>query len=131
MGVYDEWREVLTPPSTLSSKSLRALCKALMISDRGAVTSPRDLHQHIFEVCGQLGLAVPSPVRFADSNWVTEDFAFVVNPATQQLEFWRTDYCGSTGAPMAIWNQWLDGSRKDREWSVYTQPHEYVAGFEK
>ena len=53
------------------------------------------------------------------------NFAFLVNPGTLELEFWRVDYAGTTGAPMHIWKKWLNGSDTSRKWAVYINPNEY------
>ncbi|MFN4174026.1 MAG: hypothetical protein ACK4HV_02850, partial [Parachlamydiaceae bacterium] len=92
-------------------------------------------HQTTFlneDECGTLraaaikkGLLAPSPLIFADSNWPNFYFSFAVNPITNEFEFWRMDPLGLTGEPMGEWKEWLDGSRKDIPWGIYTQPFEY------
>lgn len=70
-------------------------------------------------------LIAPKPLLFADSNWPNFYFGFTVNPITNEFEFWRMDPLGITGEPMFEWKEWLDGSRKDIPWGIYTQPFEY------
>ena len=70
-------------------------------------------------------LIAPRPLLFADSNWPNFYFGFTVNPITNEFEFWRMDPLGVTGEPMGEWREWLDGSRKDIPWGIYTQPFEY------
>ena len=61
---------------------------------------------------------------FADTNWGEWYFAFVLSPATLNLELWRFDTSGLVGFPMTSWKQWLDGAKKI-PWKVYTQPKEF------
>jgi hypothetical protein len=72
-----------------------------------------------------MGYAMPAPVIFADTNWVKDEFGFLVNPGTGKLELWRVDYTGSIGAPMSIWKQWVNGTNPSHKWVVYTKPFEY------
>jgi hypothetical protein len=69
---------------------------------------------------------MPAPFIFADTNWVKDYFAFVVNPGNGRFELWRMDYIGSRGAPMSDWEKWLNGSRKEPDWGVYNNPYEYT-----
>ena len=64
------------------------------------------------------------PLMFADTNWGEWYFAFVLSPATLNLELWRFDMSGLVGFPMTSWKQWLDGSKKI-PWKLYTQPKEF------
>ena len=88
-----------------------------------------NLHTVILAAARRLGYTYPEPIRVADSNWVRDFFAFVVNPGTGELDFWRVDYLGSKGAPIAGWGAWLDGSRKSPTWGIYTRPFEYTSKY--
>jgi len=72
-----------------------------------------------------LGYALQAPIVFADTNWVMDEFGFLVNPGTGNLEFWRTDHLGLEAHPMSSWEEWLNGSRKDITWGIYTKPFQY------
>ncbi|MFV0339865.1 MAG: hypothetical protein ACK5MA_04425, partial [Parachlamydiaceae bacterium] len=60
-----------------------------------------------------------------DTNWVSDYFAFLVNPGTGSLDFWRVNSTATQGFRMSSWDIWLNGSRKDRSWGFYTKLHEY------
>lgn len=111
--------------SVIGSNELQDICKSLICLSGQMTSSPYDYHLQIKLAAQKLGYAFPMPVIFADTNWVKDDFAFVVNPGTGRLELWRTDYTGSVGYPMSSWKQWLDGSRTDLRWGVYVNPIEY------
>jgi hypothetical protein len=109
----------------LSAKELQDIAKGLLCLTTKSSTHPFDTHRVISKSAQQLGFALPAPILFGDSNWVTDEFGFVINPGTKRLELWRTDYIGTVGAPMTAWTQWLNGSRQDRTWGVYSRPYEY------
>lgn len=71
------------------------------------------------------GAMMPEPLIVADTNWVKDYFAFLVNPGTGKLDFWRVDALGLEGAPLSGWREWLNGKRKDRSWGIYTNPFQY------
>lgn len=81
-----------------------------------ALCQSEDLHEK---------LATLKPLIFADSNWSKFYFSFVVNPCNGQLELWRTDRIGLTGAPMVEWEPFLTGALKD-PWGIFLRPHEYL-----
>ncbi len=61
-----------------------------------------------------------SPVCvFADTNWPNGYFAFVVNPATSNLEIWKTDKEGRFGEPVPLVKTWM-GKGKEFSWTIYT-----------
>jgi len=101
------------------------IAKGLLCLASGETSSPIDYHTEITATAKKLGYALQAPIIFADTNWVKEEFGFVVNPGTGNLELWRCDPLGQTGYPMSSWEQWLDGSRKDITWGIYTKPYEY------
>lgn len=69
--------------------------------------------------------AHPTPLLFADTNWDTFYFGFLVNPATEQLELWRLNRTATRGFPMNGWKHWINGQDK-KPWSVYVRPSEYT-----
>lgn len=86
----------------------------------------RDNHDATSVLFEREGIAPPRPLRFADSNWEKFYFSFVVNPATLELELWRTDKIGLTGTPMRQWEPLLNGTLREA-WGVYLRPYEYVS----
>lgn len=111
--------------SVLGAQQLQEICKALLCLSEVSSTTYCDYHLQISLVAQKIGFAMPTPLIFADTNWVKDMFGFVINPGTGRLELWRLDYTGSTGYPMASWKQWMDGSRPDLKWGVYVKPFEY------
>lgn len=110
----------------ISAQTLLNICKILVSLLIGKISSNVNYHQQIIQIGRQLGYMMPTPIIFADTNWVKDYFAFLVNPGTGCFELWRIDQNGFTGYPMTIWEQWLNGSRKDISWGVYTNPYEYT-----
>lgn len=109
----------------VGAQQLQDICKALICLSGLSTTTPYDYHLHVSLLAQKLGFAMPAPLIFADTNWVKEEFGFVVSPGTGKLELWRLDYTGSNGYPMSSWRQWLDGSRTDLKWGVYIKPFQY------
>jgi hypothetical protein len=122
------WENVSTSTGEqfVTSQTLQNICKAFLNLILEKTSSSIDYSREIARVAIELDLALPAPVSFADTNWVHDDFAFVVNPGSGKLELWRFDPSGRHGRPMVQWNQWLNGSRKDIPWGIYTRPHEYI-----
>lgn len=89
-----------------------------------AYTEAFDLHLEIAMLMERKKLAPPRPLLFADTNWAKFYFSFLVNPSTGQLELWRTDKIGLTGAPMSEWEPFLNGTLKE-SWGIYLRPYEY------
>ena len=111
--------------SFAGANTLQNIAKGLLCLERGATSSPQNEHLLIAQAARALGFALPEPILFADSNWVRDDFGFAINPGSGKLDFWRFDCIAVTGSPMASWQQWFNGSRKDLTWGVYTRPFEY------
>lgn len=109
----------------IPAQALHEICCALLCAAYKATSLPFDAQSHISLAAQSLGYAMPYPVMFSDTNWVRNLFGFVVNPCTSLLELWRLDPLGRTGAPMHSWKEWLNGSRKDITWGIYTRPGEY------
>ncbi|MGA8164137.1 MAG: hypothetical protein WB791_03810 [Waddliaceae bacterium] len=110
---------------TVSAKGLQNILKAMIALVTSSTSTEVDYPLLISQIAQQEGLAMPAPIIFADTNWVKDHFAFIVNPGSGKLELWRVDYTGSVGAPMVEWEHWLNGSRKEPDWGVYHHPHEY------
>lgn len=115
----------MQPGAIASAKTLQDTIKAFLCLILGKTAFPYDYHYHVLEACRKLGFALPKPIIVADTNWVRDEFGFIVNPGTERLEFWRMDYMGSVGYPMSAWEKWLNGSTHHPDWGVYTNPYEY------
>lgn len=109
----------------IGSNQLQDICLALLCLGKSATSTAEDYQLLISQVAKKLGYAMPAPLLFSDTNWVKDEFAFLVSPGTGKLELWRIDYTGRVGYPMSIWKQWVDGSNENPKWGVYTQPFEY------
>lgn len=125
--IVEEMTHRLGDAPFISARQLQDICKAALCMALNVTSTPIDYPYHVSLAAQKLGYAFPTPILFADTNWVKENFAFLVNPGTGKLDFWRMDYTGSEGVPMSIWKQWLDGSNKERTWGVFVKPYEYKA----
>jgi hypothetical protein len=127
MQIYETASERRSTAQFLSASDLQNIAKAIILMHLGVTSTPVDYHKLVAQACQQLNYAYPLPINFADTNWVKEEFGFVVNPGTGKFELWCLDYIGSKGFPMSFWAQWMNGSRKDRTWGIYTRPNEYTS----
>lgn len=109
----------------ITAKAFLDIAQALIALATHETSSDVNWTQQLMQAARECGYALPSPIPVADSNWMKDDFAFVVNPGTGKVDFWRMDTTGQIGAPMAQWTTWLNGSRKDISWGIYTRPYEY------
>ncbi|MBA3237076.1 MAG: hypothetical protein H0T62_01845 [Parachlamydiaceae bacterium] len=122
------WEELpieMLPGAILGAQNLKEIVMSFLCLLYGTTSSAFDYHLHVSQVCKKLGYALPMPTIVADTNWVRDEFGFVVNPGSGQLEFWRVDYTGSVGAPISTWDKWLNGSTREPTWGVYINPQEY------
>ena len=124
--VWEDLAETKGYNPWFTAKSFQDVFKAVFCLTTQKTSFPHNLHAVVCQAARNLGYALPEPILFADTNWVKDYFAFLINPGSGKLEFWRVDPLGSTGYPMSFWEQWLNGSRKDISWGVYTRPYEYV-----
>jgi hypothetical protein len=127
LDLYEELSRGHYEISEVTSFQLRETILTLILIDQGRVTSPIDYHDLIAKAASKLRYAMPQPIVIADTNWVKDYFAFVVNPGSGELDFWRVDSTGLEGSPMDIWKQWLDGSQKKPDWGIYNDPRQYMA----
>jgi hypothetical protein len=109
----------------MNAQQLQDICKALLCLYELCTTSSEDYHAHVSAAAQQLGFAMPAPIIIADTNWIKNEFGFVVNPGNGNLELWRLNYIGSQGYPMSTWKEWLNGSRPNMNWGIYTKPFQY------
>lgn len=113
-------------PTTISAKGLQNIVKALLALFLDSTMASENYPLLVSQIAQKEGFAMPEPFIIADTNWVKDHFAFLVNPGNEKFELWRIDYTGSVGVPMSDWNPWMNGSRKQPTWGVYIQPHEYT-----
>ena len=125
MALYEKLANQTATPAAINAQQLRDLALSIITLHSDATTAPTNWLEEVAWTTQNLGFAIPRPIFFADSNWVTDYFAFVINPGTLKLELWRTDITGIKGSPMTHWKQWVDGSRRDLTWGVYLNPLEY------
>jgi hypothetical protein len=126
MKIFDLVAEDVHRYHFISAQRLREICLSLIMMSKGSVTSSIDWYYVIAEAMQKTKFAMPMPIIVADTNWVKDYFGFVVNPGTEELDFWRLDYAGTSGGPMSVWKQWLDGSYDGpRSWGIYTNPAEF------
>lgn len=120
-----EFTQRYTLENIIDAATLQDIAMGLLCLTSNETSSNIDYHSSIVEAARNLGYALQEPIIFADTNWVKEDFGFVVNPGTNALELWRCDRWGREGYPMSSWEEWLNGSRKDIKWGIYTKPFQY------
>ena len=111
-ALWDELPTTMQAGSILTAKILQDTVKAFLCLLLGTTSTPYDYHLHVSLAAKKLGYAMPMPVIFADTNWVRDEFGFLVNPGTGKFELWRVDYCGTMGAPMSSWDHWLTAPAK-------------------
>ncbi len=127
MAIYDKVTGRGPVPPAINAQQFRELALSIIAMHSGSITGSTNWLEEVAWAAQRLGFATPQPIFFADSNWVTDYFSFVINPGTLKLELWRTDITGTKGHPMSHWKQWVDGSRRDLTWGVYLNPVEYRA----
>jgi hypothetical protein len=82
-----------------------------------------DAHGEVGRRARALSLASPC-LLFADTNWESWWFSFVVDPVTLELQLWRTDRWGLRGEEMREWRPYMNGEKKI-PWVIYTNPAQY------
>lgn len=124
-SIVEQFLEVRNEKRYLTPKQLLDVCKSALLLFTKNTSNSIDYDKIIVEIMRQLRYAQPRPIIFADTNWVKDYFAFLVNPGTGRFDFWRVDALGIAGSPMGEWKQWLNGSQRDKTWGIFTRPHEY------
>jgi len=129
--LYDDaCREVLypltnSPCAYMSAKKIKELAKMIYIQSRKSLHAPFDLHQYIADHARYIGLAPPTALIVADTNWANQYFGFLVNPGTSRLELWSLDQTASQGTPMSDWKHWFSAAHRI-PWILYVHPAEYT-----
>ena len=114
------------PPEVLASKDFYHLLLNMIRKIYNNKAQPQPIREQLIEAMEIKELRPPPPIFFADSNWQNDYFAFLVSPATLNLEFWRMTPFSFQGAPMSIWKRYLDGTVKHPPWGIYTDKTNYM-----
>ncbi len=112
------------PSPLMTASEVRDAAKGCYLLSQKKIVLPFDLHLFVSIHARFVGVAPPTPLLFADTNWTNNFFGFVVNPGNGRLELWRLDRTLSQGVQMSGWKHWLNGSDR-KTWSIYTRPFEY------
>jgi hypothetical protein len=112
------------PSPLMTASEVRDAAKGCYLLSQKKIALPFDLHLFVAMHARFVGVAPPTPLLFADTNWTNHFFGFVVNPGSGRLELWRLDRTLSQGVQMSAWKHWLNGSDR-KTWSIYTRPFEY------
>jgi hypothetical protein len=115
------------PAPLMSASEIRDAAKGCYLLSQRKITLPFDLQLYVAEHARFVGVASPTPLLFADTNWTNNFFGFIVNPGTGRLELWRLDRTLSQGVQMSPWKHWLNGTVR-KTWSIFTRPFEYEMG---
>jgi len=98
------------------AKQLREIALILILQALGRTRTSMPLFGQVVSAMRTLEYAIPEPVIVGDSNWIKDYFAFLINPGTGAWEFWRTDIHGTKGFPMTVWDEWMNGSKREPSW---------------
>ncbi|MCB1112753.1 MAG: hypothetical protein KDK72_08875 [Chlamydiia bacterium] len=123
--IVAEFLPRVTADTVFGSYALLNICKSLLCLVKGQTSFGIDYHRELVRVGRDKGFLLPKPIIFADTNWTSESFSFLINPGTGKLDFWKTNFYGMHGEPMVVWQSALDGSNPDEKWGIYTRVIEY------
>jgi len=126
MQVFDLVLPSFSQENVISAAKLQDIAKGVFCLTFEETSTETDFHAAVSSAAQKLGYAMPPPIIFADTNWVKDYFGFIYNPGSAKFELWRVDATGRLGMPMSYWDQWLDGSKKQPDWGIYTKPYEYA-----
>lgn len=98
-------------------------CFASIVSTQDEIFYKEDIANIFIEKCRKNDLLPPSPLLFADTNWSSLFFGYIVSPKTLSWELWALDRTGTSGFPMTDWKMYLED--RPFEWGIYTNPKEY------
>ena len=73
--------------SIINAQQLQDICKALLCLVDMQTTTSYDYHLHIRLAAQKLGFAMPSPLIFADTNWVKDMFGFALIQVPANLSY--------------------------------------------
>ncbi|MEN9344059.1 MAG: hypothetical protein RLZZ453_846 [Chlamydiota bacterium] len=118
LGVHS-YAELKTAPF-LTADSFHTLVKQLYIQASGELRE--DLHEQVMHIGKKKGTVQPGSFLFADTNWPSNYFAFVVNPLKLKLDLFRVSYALQKGVPMSSWKQWMNGQDK-KPWCIFLESY--------
>lgn len=111
---------------SIAKNHFLSLAKAIVAYTLEDTFYHKNVEEVLLEQMYKKDAAINPPILFADSNWTKDYFSFLVNPGTGELDFWRTNHLGTHGFPMSMWENWLDGSDRSRDWGVYFEYLKYL-----
>jgi hypothetical protein len=126
VALWEKFPSAIGGERYATAQTLQDIVKGLLCLELQKTSTPQDLHAAVAEAARGCDYAFPKPILFADTNWTKDYFGFTVSPGTGKLELWRFDLIGTIGYPMSSWAHWLNGTRKDITWGIYTRPYEYI-----
>jgi hypothetical protein len=115
------------PCAYMTAKKIKELAKIVYTHSRRSLFSSFDLHKYIADHARFIGLAPPTSLILADTNWPNQYFGCVVNPGTLRLELWTLDRTASQGTSMSDVASWFDSEGRI-PWTLYANPAEYTGG---
>jgi hypothetical protein len=104
-----------------SAECLEALKQETM---KKGIFYAEDVEAKLIQSLRESGLAYPSPILFADTNWAGWYFGWISAPSGH-LELWRLNRTGTRGVPMTSWKHCFTPEQA-ASWIVLTQPNEYT-----
>jgi hypothetical protein len=126
LEAQDEVLKRISYKGVISAKNVLQVLKASILLGLGSTRAAKNIQGLCIKALRERGHLLLKPFIFADSNWVKDYFAFVVSPASLQLELWSVDFYGISGRPISYWKMWVNGSKREPQWGIYYKPHEYV-----
>lgn len=126
VGYADMFSNKIWGEPVMGAKQFQQVCIGLAALVLQGTSFPVNYHSEVKRICEEEKLALPRAIIFADTNWVNDHFAFLINPGTRKLELWRVDPLGGEGWPMDQWSRWLDGTQRHPLWGVFINPLQYV-----
>lgn len=111
----------------IGAHTLQELATAFLLMELKVTSTPIDYLKEISKAAQLLGYAIPHPIIVADTNWTKDYFAFVFNPGSGVLDFWRVDALGKIGSPISAWKPYYNGTQKNKLWGIYSKPYEYTS----
>lgn len=109
----------------LGSWELLQKAKELLIQETKIAFAERDWDMELADAARRFGWSYPAPLLFADTNWSSWYFGWILNPSTAELELWRLNRVGTRGFPMSDWKKFT--SLENRlPWAILTKSEEYA-----
>nr|CRI51969.1 Uncharacterized protein BN1224_UZG1_B_01180 [Chlamydia pneumoniae] len=123
---YEKFRslieETIPKMTLLSSADLRHIYKGLLMQSYQKIYTEEDTYLRLTTAMRHHNLAYPAPLLFADSNWPSIYFGFILNPGTTEIDLWKFNYAGLQGQPLDNIQELFATSRP---WTLYANPIDY------